>query len=171
MLKTPNAPLPPTPSPLRSEGEPRQNNTSGKDEALFASTPSEEGSSENVIYTRTTLEIWDKIKPLARQMRRESTPAEDALWQQLRRKNMGSYKFRRQHPIDRFIVDFFCREAHLVVEVDGAIHEYTAEEDALRTEFLESRGLQVIRFTNDEVLQNMDGVLQSIRETIANIRA
>ena len=71
-------PLPPTPSPLRSEGKPNKI------------------GSENVIYTRTTLEIWNKIKPFARQMRHDSTPAEDALWQQLRRKNLVVYKLSKK---------------------------------------------------------------------------
>ncbi len=125
-----------------------------------------EGNEDKVVFTRTTLEIWDKIKPFARQMRHDPTPAENALWQQLRRKNVGEYKFRRQHPIDRFIVDFFCAEARLVIEVDGAVHDYTQEEDAIRTEFLESRGLRVIRFSNDEVLQDIDSVLERIKESL-----
>ena len=173
-LKTPPAPLPPAPSPLHSEGEADHSALGGAGAARFPAPRSGEGlgegNSENALHTRTTLEVWDKIKPFARQMRQEPTPAEAALWQQLRRKNLGGYKFRRQHPIDRFIVDFFCREARLVIEVDGAIHEYTAEEDALRTEFLESHGLRVMRFTNEAVLQHMDGVLDAIREALANLR-
>src|SRR5689334_5456897 len=99
------------------------------------------------IHNRTSRDLWAKIKPLARQMRHEPTPAENVLWQKLRRKGVADAGFRRQHPIDRFIVDFYCHEARLVVEVDGSIHEYTQEEDALRQEFLESLGLRVIRFS------------------------
>jgi very-short-patch-repair endonuclease len=95
-------------------------------------------------------------------MRHEPTPAEKQLWQKLRNKQILGFKFRRQHSIDRFIVDFYCSEVGLVVEVDGEIHEYTQEEDRLRQDFLESLGLRVLRFTNAEVLTSMDGVLQVI---------
>ena len=95
-------------------------------------------------------------------MRCEPTPAEKLLWQKLRHKQILGFKFRRQQTIDRFIVDFYCNEARLVVEVDGKIHDYTQEEDAIRQEFLESLGLQVVRFRNEDVLERMDGVLQDI---------
>jgi very-short-patch-repair endonuclease len=118
------------------------------------------------VHTRTSRDLWAKIKPLARQMRHAPTPAENALWQRLRRKGIGEVGFRRQHPIDRFIVDFYCHQAQLIIEVDGSIHEYTAEEDAIRQEFLESLGLRVIRFSNADVLQNIEGVLVVIAEAI-----
>ena len=94
-------------------------------------------------------------------MRHEPTFAEDKLWQRLRRKALG-VNFRRQHAIDRFIVDFYCPEARLVVEVDGTIHDYTQEEDAIRQEFIESLGMRVLRFTNAEVSQSMEGILARI---------
>jgi very-short-patch-repair endonuclease len=115
------------------------------------------------IHTRTSSELWEKIKPIARQMRQAPTPAEDALWQRLRRKQIWGVRFRRQHPIDRFIVDFYCAEARLVIEVDGEIHEYTREEDALRQAFIESMGLRVLRFTNELVLKHSDEVLRIIQ--------
>lgn len=111
---------------------------------------------------QTSPELWEKLKPLARQMRHEPTPAEKQLWQKLRNKQILGFKFRRQHSIDRFIVDFYCNEVGLVVEVDGEIHDYTQEEDRLRQDFLESLGLRVLRFTNTKVLTSMDGVLQVI---------
>ncbi len=77
-------------------------------------------------------------------------------------KQLLNLKFRRQHTIDRFIVDFICNQAQLIIEVDGEIHDYTQEEDAIRQEFLESQGLRVIRFRNEEVLGNIDGVLEEI---------
>ncbi|MDF5718629.1 MAG: DUF559 domain-containing protein, partial [Rhizonema sp. NSF051] len=110
---------------------------------------------------QTSPELWAKLKPLARQMRREPTPAEQKLWQMLRNKQLG-FKFRRQHAIDRFIVDFYCGEAQLIVEVDGAVHQYTQQEDAIRQEFLESIGLRVVRFRNEDVLGSIDGVLEKI---------
>ena len=120
-----------------------------------------------VHYQNTAL--YHKIKPLARQMRREQTAAEKHLWQRLRHKQVGGYKFRRQHVIDRFVVDFYCAEARLVVEVDGPTHDYTQEEDALRTEFLESLGLRVLRFTNDEVFQATDAVVERIGEVVLGV--
>lgn len=95
-------------------------------------------------------------------MRCEPTPAEKLLWHKLRHKQLLGFKFRRQQTIDRFIVDFYCNEARLVVEVDGEIHDYTQAEDAIRQEFLESLGLQVVRFRNEDVLVRMDGVLEDI---------
>jgi very-short-patch-repair endonuclease len=111
-------------------------------------------------------ELWEKMKTLARQMRHEPTRAEDHLWQQLRNRRHFNVKFRRQHVIERFIVDFYCAEAELIVEVDGSIHDYTQEEDAIRQEFLESLGLRVLRFTNGEVLLNIEAVLQRIGEAL-----
>ena len=111
---------------------------------------------------RTPPELWEKLKPLARQKRCEPTPAEALLWQKLRHKQVLGFKFRRQHVIDRFIVDFYCGEAGLVVEVDGEIHDYTPQEDAIRQEFLESLGLRVVRFRNEEVFGDMEGVLEEI---------
>ena len=98
-------------------------------------------------------------------MRREPTRAEDRLWQRLRNRQASGLKFRRQHAIGRFIVDFYCAEARLVVEVDGAVHEDTADEDAARQEFLESRGLRVLRFSNDEVSKSLDRVLRAVADT------
>jgi very-short-patch-repair endonuclease len=96
-------------------------------------------------------------------MRHEPTPTEDALWQALRGRQLEGVQFRRQHAIDRFIVDFYSREARLVIEVDGPIHQYKAEEDAIRQQFLESTGLHVLRFSNQEVQQSLPNVLARIR--------
>ncbi|MCC5652134.1 endonuclease domain-containing protein [Nostoc sp. XA013] len=111
---------------------------------------------------QTPHELWKKLKPLARQMRCEPTPTEKLLWQKLRDKQLLGFKFRRQQTIDRFIVDFYCNEARLVVEVDGEIHNYTQQEDAIRQEFLESLGLKVVRFRNEDILERMERVLQDI---------
>ena len=114
-------------------------------------------------------DLYAKLKPLARQMRTEPTAAEDYLWQRIRRQQIFGYKFRRQHVIDRFIVDFYCAEARLVIEVDGPIHDYTEEEDALRTAFLESLGLRVIRFTNGEVWQQTHAVVERVGEVLQEL--
>ena len=94
----------------------------------------------------TTPDLWERLKPLAREKRHTPTEAEDRLWQMLRRHQLAGLKFRRQHPIERFIVDFHCTEARLVIEVDGPIHHYSREEDAIRQELLEALGLRVVRF-------------------------
>lgn len=119
---------------------------------------------------QTPPELWARLKPLAREMRRNPTPEEDLLWQALRNKQLAGYKFRRQHAIDRFIVDFYCAEARLVVEVDGPIHQYHQEEDAIRQEFIESQGLHLLRFTTDQVNQNLAAVLEQISAALGKNR-
>lgn len=115
--------------------------------------------------------VWKFLKPLAQQMRHDPTPAEKTLWQQLRRKQMGGYRFRRQHGIERFIVDFYCPEANLVVEIDGEIHQYTAAEDAIRQEFLEYNGLHILRFSNETVMEDIDSVLHEIEAALQSLTA
>ena len=92
---------------------------------------------------RTSPKLWENLKPLARRMRQEPTPAEHRLWQRPRRKQILGFRFRRQHAIDRFIVDFYCAQAQLVVEVDGPIHQYSLEQDTLREQVVTSLGLSV----------------------------
>jgi very-short-patch-repair endonuclease len=84
------------------------------------------------------------------------------LWQHLRHKQLG-VRVRRQHTIGQFIVDFYVPSAALVIEVDGDIHQYTAEEDAIRTAYLEAHGLRVVRFSNDEVLSDAAKVVEQIQ--------
>ncbi|MBP8974989.1 MAG: endonuclease domain-containing protein [Anaerolineae bacterium] len=110
--------------------------------------------------------LWEKLRPLAREQRHKPTAAEDALWQRLRSRQVDGLKFCRQHAIERFIVDFYCSEACLVIEVEGPIHERTQEEDAIRQEYLEALGLRVLQFSNDEVLQHADPVIQAIRDAL-----
>ena len=106
------------------------------------------------------------VKERARYMRKNLTPAESILWQRLRRKQVGGLRFRRQHPIGRFIVDFYCAEVKLVIEVDGAVHFQPGhdEYDAARQGFLEQLGLNVLRFDNAQVLRETDKVLEAIAE-------
>ncbi len=112
------------------------------------------------------LRLYEKLQPIRRELRLKPTPAEDYLWEAIRgRKTLGA-RFRRQHIIERFVVDFYCRDAQIVIEVDGGIHQYTQDEDALRQEFLENLGLQVIRFTNEQVLENLPAVLEAIESTL-----
>lgn len=111
--------------------------------------------------------LWERLKPIARQMRRAPTPAEDHLWQRLRDRQLRGHKFRRQHAIERFIVDFHCAEARLVVEVDGPVHQYTCEEDAIRQDFLASRGFRVLRLSNEMVATDIESALARIADACA----
>ena len=92
------------------------------------------------------------------------TEAEKLLWKRLRNKQVKGYRFRRQHPVGQFVVDFFCYEAKLVIELDGEIHNdpYQMERDKERTKILESMGLTEIRFRNIEVFNNPDVVVTKI---------
>ena len=99
----------------------------------------------------------------ARLLRRNLTDAERKLWTRLRRNQLDGHYFRRQVPVGRFIVDFLCKERRLVVEVDGGQHAVRHAADASRSQVLRRRGYRVIRFWNNEVLENIDGVLETIR--------
>ena len=107
-----------------------------------------------------------KIVQAAREQRRQPTPTERKLWAALRSRRLAGLKFRRQHPYDRFLLDAFCVEHQLEVEVDGGIHDDPAHaaHDAERTEFLEAHGIRVLRFSNEAVEKNLDEVLQQIVE-------
>ena len=102
----------------------------------------------------------------AKDMRANPTPAEAVLWEQLRNKKLDA-KFRQQHLIRDYIVDFVCLDKKLIVEVDGKIHESQIEEDALRTQRLENDYYKVIRFKNEEVLGNIEGVLEKIKKELS----
>ena len=111
-------------------------------------------------------QLWKKLKPLAKQMRSKPTAAENKLWQRIRRRQIRGVKFRRQFAIERFITDFCSPQIRLIIEVDGPSHDYTKAEDAIRQEFLESYGFEVIRFTNLEVLNTLDSVANVIDEVV-----
>jgi very-short-patch-repair endonuclease len=98
----------------------------------------------------------------AKELRHTMTPSEQVLWKGLRAGRLGRFHFRRQQIIDRYIVDFFCDQAALVVEVDGGIHIKQEKYDRYRDDYLRRLGLRVVRFTNQEVAHNLDGVLTAI---------
>ena len=106
----------------------------------------------------------------ARVQRRAMTPPEARLWVRLRNRALDGLKFRRQHPIGPYVLDFYCAEAKLAVEVDGAGHSHPdrIEHDRRRTAWLERRGLAVFRIAAEEVRINLDGVLTSIRAVAAS---
>ncbi len=105
----------------------------------------------------------EELKFKRRSLRRNNTKAECVLWQELRNKKVG-YLFRRQVSIGRFIVDFYCHELRLIIEVDGPIHEEQKEYDTWRELHLRSQGYVVIRFLNDEVLFERETVLQCLED-------
>jgi len=111
-----------------------------------------------------------EIMANARALRARMTPAEKLLWMNIRNRKLGGLKFRRQHPVDRFIADFYCHEKRVVIEVDGGIHfNYDQlEYDQNRTAVLNDWGIEVIRFTNEEVLFSMSKVLKCIKEFCEN---
>ena len=102
----------------------------------------------------------------AQRLRREQTDAERLLWSRIRAGQLNGLKFRRQFPIGHFIVDFCCRQRRLVVELDGGQHDLQRERDRRREMLLSERSYRVLRFWNDEVLKNIDGVLQRILEAL-----
>jgi very-short-patch-repair endonuclease len=103
----------------------------------------------------------------ARELRRDMTPAEKILWQELRGNKLGVH-FRRQQVIAGFIVDFYCHKAGLVIEVDGDIHDLQQEEDARREKVLSGMGLRIVRFRNDEVMKNLSAVVGKVRELVGD---
>ena len=116
--------------------------------------------------TYTDSEIYGEIKSRALSMHKRPTHAEIVLWQFLRGKQMRGFRFRRQHPVGRYIVDFYCRRARLAVEVDGSSHlsKVAAEYDHQRTQFLNDLGLSVLRVRNEQGIYETDAVLNTIAE-------
>jgi very-short-patch-repair endonuclease len=102
----------------------------------------------------------------ARLLRKSMTFSESLLWEKLKGKQLLGLRFRRQHPIDMFIVDFYCHAARLVIEVDGEIHMDQIEYDDGREADIEKYNIKIIRFTNDEVNNNIEVVLQKIESVI-----
>jgi very-short-patch-repair endonuclease len=106
-----------------------------------------------------------KLKELARRLRDNSTKSEIRLWQYLKGKKMMGYDFHRQKPVDNFILDFFCNKLKLAIELDGYTHtfEEIVEKDILKQERVKELGITVLRFCDEDVMKNMEGVLQAIR--------
>ncbi len=109
--------------------------------------------------------LMKKPTDRARTLRKSQTDAEKLLWKHLRAKQMEGFKFRRQHPVGNYVVDFACLEKSLVIEVDGGQHADSMKDDK-RNAWLTSEGFKVLRFWNNELLTNMKGVLEVIRENI-----
>ncbi len=116
------------------------------------------------MHYNASLEIQQKAKEL----RKTETDSEKLLWQKLKSKQLLGYKFRRQHPISQFIVDLYCHDLRLIIEVDGMVHnkQESREYDGNRTYELEMLGLEVLRFKNEEVESRIEKVVEKIIEFI-----
>ena len=102
--------------------------------------------------------------PLRQQLRHETTPAENMFWVKVANRQFFNLKFRRQHGVGKYIVDFYCSEKKLIIEIDGDSHaiENGLEDDRKRTEYLESFGYHVIRYQNRDIIDNIDGVFEDL---------
>ena len=127
------------------------------------SSPGKEHA-QDYIFT-TDARTWKSVKENARDNRKNPTEAEDAFWQAVRNSKLG-HKFRRQHAISRFIVDFVCIEKKLVIEIDGEIHATQKLQDEERTKILNDEGFKVIRFNNDDILNNLSEVVNKIKAAL-----
>jgi leucyl-tRNA synthetase len=121
---------------------------------------------QDFIFT-SDAKTWNTLKDNARENRKEPTEAEDKFWQAVRDSTL-SVKFRRQHAIGSFIVDFVCIEKKLVIEVDGSIHNKQKREDEERTKIIEGQGFRVVRFSNDQVINSLSEVLQKVKSDLAS---
>jgi very-short-patch-repair endonuclease len=111
--------------------------------------------------------IPNRSTGIAKGLRRQLTNAERKLWYRVRDRRLDGWKFRRQVPVECYIADFLCADARLIIELDGGQHAVRAAEDARRTEVLQAAGYLVLRFWNNDVLQNIDGVLEEIVATLS----
>lgn len=110
--------------------------------------------------------IKKELATNARDLRSNMTDVERILWQAIRRRQLYGYRFRRRHPIGFYITDFACLDKKCVIELDGGQHQVQVDLDERRTLFLRERGWQVIRFWNNDVLTNLDGVLFTVAKTL-----
>lgn len=122
----------------------------------------QESNKSNNTWKTANARFYHQSRIYQMQLRKNPTPAEAALWQVVRNKQLGGFKFRRQHIIHVFIVDFVCIRAKLIIEVDGRIHDFQKEYDEARTKHLNQEGFRVIRFRNEEVLYQIETVKQEI---------
>ena len=107
------------------------------------------------------------LLPRARKLRKNQTDAEKILWNKLRNRQIDGYKFRRQVPVGAYIVDFICMSVKLIIELDGGQHAEQQDYDQKRTAYLETKSIQVIRFWNNDILTNVDGVLETLTLTLS----
>jgi very-short-patch-repair endonuclease len=113
----------------------------------------------------------DKFE-FARKLRENPTPQESKLWNALKNKQLNGYKFRQQHPLSRFVADFYCHNARLVIEIDGGYHDAKMQKlyDDWREEVIKDFGIHILRFRNEEIENNFDEVLYKINEILMALR-
>jgi very-short-patch-repair endonuclease len=150
-----------TPHPSRRKGGSPPSPSRGQGNRYHPSPPVGEGGSAAALPGEGSL-----LKRRARSMRREPTEAEKKLWYALRNRRFGKWKFRRQVPIGRFVVDFLCCEKWLIIEVDGGQHN-ERDSDLTRDAWFRSQGYMTLRYWNTDVLENLDGVLSHIECALA----
>ncbi len=114
--------------------------------------------------------LREELIESAREMRKSPTHAELLMWRELRKGQLEGYKFRRQHIIRTFIVDFYCPDVRLVIEIDGGIHQTQLEYDQIRECDLREMGYEVLRFQNKEVENNLSFVLESIKKKLTELK-
>jgi very-short-patch-repair endonuclease len=107
-----------------------------------------------------------ELKEYARQLRNNSTLSEVLLWKQLKGKQLSGYDFHRQKPIDNYIVDFYCCELKLAIEIDGITQDFKMDNDRVRQLKIESYGIAFLRFTEKEIRMNLEGVVEMIKNWI-----
>jgi len=112
-----------------------------------------------------------ELKKFSQQLRNSMTDAEQLLWSRLRMKQLDGLMFTRQKPLGEYIADFYCHQAKLIIEVDGSQHssDDSIEYDRIRDDYLESMGLTVLRFTNSDVMDNIEGVVEVIENRLNNL--
>jgi len=142
------------------------------DDDIQISPPTPEGGAPKIMEKQTwetaSPIIYDLLKVKAKEMRNKPTEAEKMLWNVLSNKGLDGFKFRRQHIIGEYIVDFVCLEKRIIIEVDGSIHNLPEqiEHDKQRTEWLESKGFKVVRFFNQQVLSDLDATIEAIHKVL-----
>jgi len=104
------------------------------------------------------------MSTLSKYLRSRPTEAEKLIWKHLRARQLEGFKFRRQQPIDKYVVDFVCFERRLIIEIDGGQHSTEKKKDEERDDYLRKNSFEILRFWNNEVLENINGVLEVIRE-------
>jgi very-short-patch-repair endonuclease len=104
---------------------------------------------------------------LAKVLRKSQTDAEKIVWQKLRSKQLNGFKFKRQQPLGRYIVDFVCFDKKLIIEIDGGQHATQKDKDLQREQWLQSEGFEVVRFWNNDIFENIEGVLETIMKKLS----
>ncbi|MFN0083213.1 MAG: leucine--tRNA ligase [Ferruginibacter sp.] len=162
--------LTPNPSPKEIQ-ENLTPNPSPKERELQDQLEEKTNDGKAYGYINSTPQEWKNTLAFAKQNRHNPTEAEDALWQLVRNRNVGDYKFRRQHPVSGFIPDFVCLDRNLIIEIDGGYHNEAEQNifDIARENWLKEYGFEIIRFTNDDVLKDIANVKKAIEEKLKEI--